>query len=46
MTETITKIKADNIKSLKDFEMTLGKFNVLIGPNGSGKTNILEFSYS
>lgn len=43
MTETITKIKADNFKSLKDFEMPLGKFNVLIGPNGSGKTNILEF---
>ena len=43
MIETITKIKADNFKSLKDFEMPLGKFNVLIGPNGSGKTNILEF---
>ena len=43
MTEAITKIKVDNFKSLKDFEMPLGKFNVLIGPNGSGKTNVLEF---
>lgn len=43
MTEEITKIKVDNFKSLKDFEMPLGKFNVLIGPNGSGKTNVLEF---
>ena len=43
MTETVTRIKVDNFKSLKDFEMPLGKFNVLIGPNGSGKTNVLEF---
>lgn len=43
MTETVTRIKVDNFKSLKYFEMPLGKFNVLIGPNGSGKTNVLEF---
>ena len=33
----------DNFKSLKDFVMPLDKFNVLIGSNGSGKTNVLEF---
>ena len=43
MTERLVKIKTGNFKSLKDFEMPLGKFNVLIGPNGSGKTNVLEF---
>ena len=36
------KVSVENFKSLKDFQMRLDNFNVLIGPNGSGKTNVLE----
>ncbi len=42
MKESLTKIRVENFKSLKDFEISLNQFNVLIGPNGSGKTNVLE----
>ncbi|MBM3500260.1 MAG: chromosome segregation protein SMC, partial [Armatimonadetes bacterium] len=38
----ITKISVDGFKSLAGFEIELGQVNVLIGANGSGKTNILE----
>ena len=34
--------RADNFKSLVDFEMPLSRFNVLIGMNGAGKTTILQ----
>ena len=37
-----TKIRAENFKSLKNFQIVLDNFNVLIGHNGSGKTNVLE----
>ena len=37
-----TEISVKNFKSLRDFRTTLDGFNVLIGPNGSGKTNVLE----
>ena len=37
-----TEISVKNFKSLRDFRITLDGFNVLIGPNGSGKTNVLE----
>jgi predicted ATPase len=36
------KIKISNFKSFKDLEVELGKFNVLIGPNASGKSNFIE----
>ena len=42
MQEQLQKICVENFKSLKNFEINLGKFNVLIGANGSGKTNVLE----
>ena len=42
MNEYLTKLKVNNFKSLKDFEMPLKQFNVIIGSNGSGKSNILE----
>ncbi len=29
-------------KSIKELTITLNKFNLLVGPNGSGKTNIVE----
>jgi len=38
----IKKIKISNFKSFKDLEVELGKFNVLIGPNASGKSNFIE----
>ncbi len=38
----IKKLTVKNYKSLKDIELELGKFNVLIGPNASGKSNLLD----
>lgn len=38
----IEKINVNGFKSLRDFELNLGRVNVLIGANGSGKSNILE----
>lgn len=38
----LSKLSVRNYKSLADFEMELGKFNVLIGPNNSGKSNIFD----
>ncbi len=38
----ITKIQIKNYKSIKDIEFELGNFNIFIGENGSGKSNILE----
>lgn len=38
----IKKLKIKNFKSLRDVEIELGKFTVLIGPNASGKSNLLD----
>ncbi len=38
----IKKINIKNFKSVEDLELELGRLNVIIGANGSGKTNILE----
>jgi len=38
----IKKIKISNFKSFKDLEIELGKFNVLIGANASGKSNFIQ----
>lgn len=39
----ITSMKVDGFKSLKDFEITFKKgLNILVGPNGVGKTNICQ----
>lgn len=43
MAVEIRKIVIRNFKNLKDVVIYPKKFNVLIGPNGSGKTNFLEF---
>lgn len=37
-----TEIGVENFKSLKNFQIVLDNFNVLVGTNGSGKTNVLE----
>ncbi len=38
----IEKLRVRNFRSLKDLEVMWGKFNVLMGPNNSGKSNILD----
>jgi predicted ATPase len=38
----ITKIKIENFKSIQSLDLELGRLNVFIGANGSGKSNILE----
>lgn len=38
----IQSVHIKNFKSLVDLKLDLGKFNVLIGENGCGKSNILE----
>lgn len=38
----INKINIKNFKSIENLTLELGRVNVIIGANGSGKTNILE----
>lgn len=38
----IKKIRIANFKSFKELEIELGKFNVLIGANASGKSNFIH----
>ncbi len=38
----LKRLKVKNFRSLKDFEIEFGKFNVLIGTNNSGKSNIID----
>lgn len=38
----LKRLKVKNFRSLKDFESEFGKFNVLIGRNNSGKSNIID----
>ena len=42
METSIKKIEIKNYKSLEDVSVGLGKFNVIIGPNMSGKSNFLD----
>ncbi|RLE41518.1 hypothetical protein DRJ16_06160 [Candidatus Woesearchaeota archaeon] len=42
MRPKIARFWVKNFKSLKDIDMQLKDFNLLIGPNASGKTNIIE----
>lgn len=38
----ITRLQVHNFKSLRDVDISLGPLNVLVGPNMSGKSNILD----
>ena len=38
----IREISIANFKSVQSLQLDLGRFNVLIGANGCGKSNILE----
>ena len=40
--QPLTRIRARNFRSLRDVDVPLGPLTVLIGPNGSGKTNVLN----
>lgn len=35
-------LRIENYKSLRDVSVELGRFNIVIGSNGAGKTNLLE----
>ncbi|MDO9097920.1 MAG: AAA family ATPase, partial [Candidatus Methanoperedens sp.] len=39
---TITKIRLSNFKSFKQLDVELGKFNVFVGANASGKSNFIQ----
>jgi predicted ATPase len=39
----ITSIHLKNYKSIRETQLELGKLNILIGQNGSGKSNFLSF---
>jgi predicted ATPase len=38
----LVKLAADNFRSLRQVDVDLGDFNVLVGPNASGKSNLLD----
>ena len=38
----LTRLYVDNFLCLVNFELTLDETNVLLGPNGSGKTSVLQ----
>ena len=38
----LKQIRVDGYKNLVNCEVNLGDFNVLVGPNNSGKSNLLE----
>ena len=38
----ITRVHVTNFKTLRDIELTLGRRNVLVGPNMSGKSNFIS----
>lgn len=40
---SITRLRIANFKSFRDSEVTLSNFNVIIGANGSGKSNFVQF---
>ena len=40
--QPVTRIRARNFRSLADVDVRLGPLSVMIGPNGSGKTNLLN----
>ncbi len=38
----ITRLYVDNYKCLVNFELRLDELTLLLGPNGVGKTSVLE----
>ena len=42
VSQRLTRLKAKAFRSLADVDLPLGPLTVLVGPNGSGKTNVLR----
>ena len=40
--KNITSVRFRNFKALRDFSVSLRRFNILVGPNNSGKSTILS----
>ncbi len=38
----LTRLRFQNFKALRDALLELGPFNLIVGPNGSGKTTVLQ----
>lgn len=38
----ITRLRAKNYRSIRDLDMEVGPLTVLVGPNASGKSNVLD----
>ncbi len=38
----VSELWVRNFKSLRDVRLRLGQFNLVVGPNGSGKTNLID----
>ncbi len=41
----IKKLNVKNYKTLKELDLDLGNTNILVGPNMSGKTNLIDIAY-
>ncbi len=42
MNDRLIELSVENFRSLRKVTIPLGPLNVMVGPNGSGKTNVLE----
>ena len=43
--QMIKSVKIENYKSIQSLEVDVGRFNVIIGENGAGKSNFLEIVF-
>src|SRR5437016_2551644 len=41
----ITRIEIDGFKTFKDFKVELAPFQIIVGPNSSGKSNLFDALY-
>ena len=41
MNDRLIELEVQNFRSLRKIVVPLGQMNVLVGPNGTGKTNVL-----
>jgi len=41
----IKRLQVKNYKSLKDLDLELNRTNILVGPNMSGKSNLIDITY-
>ena len=43
--DMIKRLQVKNYKSLKDLDLELNRTNILVGPNMSGKSNLIDITY-